>query len=521
MDRIEFKAAITVDEAGAIEGLAWPFGSPDRVGDEIMPGAFNGAKAPLPMFAFHDQAATVGVWDSIAESDKGLVVKGRLLVNEVVRAAEMRALIRAKAVTGLSIGFATKAATARAGGGRTIKSVDLMEVSLVAVPAHPGARITSAKGASAVDQNEQGAAPDLAAFETKLAALDATVKGFTIPDLKPIADRLDKIEAKANRPAGGEDKREPTAERKAFGTYLRLGNAAPVDELKTLTVSSDTQGGYLAPTEMATEMIRDITEFSPIRSLASVRSTGAPAVSYPKRTGITNALWKGETQAQGSSEPAFGQVEIPIREINTYVDISNQLLADSGGNAEAEVRLALAEDFGAKEGLAFVSGAGVLQPEGIMTNADVGYTFTGNASTLGSAPADKLIDLFYSLKAFYRSRGTWLMNGSTLAAIRKLKDSTTNIYLWQPSLVAGQPETILGRPVIEVPDMASVGSAAEPVLFGDIETAYRIVDRVGLSILVNPYLLATNGITRIHATRRVGAAVVQPAAIKKLRCATS
>ncbi|HWJ72923.1 MAG TPA: phage major capsid protein [Kaistia sp.] len=341
-------------------------------------------------------------------------------------------------------------------------------------------------------------------------------------DLKPLTERLDKIEAKANRPAGEEKKAaEPTVERKAFSTYLRLGNAAPADELKTLTVSSDTQGGYLAPVEMSTEMIRDITEYSPIRSIASVRSTGAPAVSYPKRTGITNALWKGETQAQGASEPSFGQVEIPVREINTYVDVSNQLLADSGGNAEAEVRLALAEDFGAKEGLAFVSGAGVLQPEGLMTNPDVGYVATGNASTLGTAPADKLIDLFYSLKAAYRNRGTWLMNGSTLAAVRKLKDSTTNIYLWQPSLVAGQPETILGRPVIEVPDMAGVGSAAEPIAFGDFESAYRIVDRVGLSILVNPYLLATNGITRIHATRRVGAAVIQPAAFKKLRCSTS
>jgi HK97 family phage major capsid protein len=112
------------------------------------------------------------------------------------------------------------------------------------------------------------------------------------------------------------------------------------------------------------------------------------------------------------------------------------------------------------------------------------------------------------------------MNGATLAAIRKLKDSTGQ-FLWQPSLIVGQPETILGRPVIEVPDMADVGSAAEPILFGDIATAYRIVDRVGLSILVNPYLLATNGITRIHATRRVGAAVVQPAAVKKIKCATS
>lgn len=368
----------------------------------------------------------------------------------------------------------------------------------------------------------KGDEPDPSEVVTK--ALDDLTK--SVDDrLKAIetktGERLDKIEAKVNRPATDDVKPEATVERKAFDEYLRHGKEAGPDTLKTLTVSSDPQGGYLAPAEMSTEMIRDLMQYSPIRGLADVRTTGAPSVIYPKRTGVTNGLWKGETQAQGASEPTFGQTEIPMREINTYVDISNQLLADSAGQAEAEVRLALAEDFGKKEGVAFVKGVGALDPEGILSAAGVGYTATGNASTLGTTPADKLIDLFYSLAAAYRNRGTWLMNGTTLAAIRKLKDSTTNIYLWQPALAAGQPETILGRPVVEDPEMPDVGSAAEPIVFGDIATAYRVIDRIGLSILVNPYLLATNGITRIHATRRVGGRVVQPAAIKKIRCATS
>lgn len=342
-------------------------------------------------------------------------------------------------------------------------------------------------------------------------------------DADKFGKRLDAIEIRVNRPGAGTTKTaDETAEieRKAFGTYLRMGDRTPVDEIKTLTVSGDPQGGYLAPNEISTEFIRNLVEFSPIRALATVRSTSAPAVSYPKRTGITNAAWRGETQAATGSEPTFGQVDVPVRELATYVDISNQLLQDSVA-AEAEVRLALAQDFGQKEGLAFVKGDGVLQPIGLMTDADVAYTATGNASTLGSAPADLLISHYYSLPAAYRSRGTWLMNGSTLAAIRKLKDGTTGVYLWQPAFAQGQPETILGRPVVEVPDMDDVGSAAQPILFGDIATAYRVVDRVALSVLVNPYSLATTGLTRIHATRRVGAAVVQPAAISKIKCATS
>lgn len=356
------------------------------------------------------------------------------------------------------------------------------------------------------------------------SALDALAKDVNTK-MAPVADlttRLVAIETSLARPniiVKKDD--EPTVETKAFGSYLRLGNSAPVEELKTLVVSSDPQGGYLAPTEMSGEFIRDLVEYSPIRGLATVRSTGSPAVSYPKRNGRTNAKWKGEAQAQEGSEPTFGQLEIPTREINTYVDISNQLLADSAGVAESEVRMALTEDFGLKEGTSFLKGSGPLEPEGLLTASGVTTVATGNASTLGTNPADLLIDVMYSLPAGYRGRGSWLMNGKTLAAVRKLKDGTTGVYLWQPAYAAGQPETILGRPVVECPDMDDIGAGTTPIVFGDIATAFRIIDRIGLSILVNPYLLATNGVTRIHATRRVGSGVVQPAALRKVKCATS
>ncbi|MBB4064739.1 phage major capsid protein [Gellertiella hungarica] len=350
--------------------------------------------------------------------------------------------------------------------------------------------------------------------------VDERLKAVEGKSIDPKLDeRIKALETKANRPSAGDgktDKEADEAERKSFGTYLRYGNAAPADELKTLTVSSDTQGGYLAPKEMATEFVRDLTLISPVRAIASVRTTSSPSIAYPKRTGITNAKWKGEGQAQEGSEPSFGQVEIPIREVNTFVDISNQLLADSAGEAEAEVRMALAEDFGAKEGAAFVKGDGVLQPEGFMTTSGIGSVANGHATNLS---ADALIGMMYALPAQYRSAGTWAMNGTTLGVIRKLKDGQSN-YLWQPSYQAGQPETILGRPVVEMPDMPDVASDAFPIIFGDF-SGYRIVDRLSLSILVNPYLLATNGLTRIHATRRVGGGVIQPAKFKRLKMATS
>lgn len=367
------------------------------------------------------------------------------------------------------------------------------------------------------DEDNQSAIVTKALDDLKQTVDDRLKDVVTKGDLAGLEGRVKAVETKSNRPGDGSEKKdEPTAERKAFGTYLRYGNQAPADELKALTVSNDTQGGYLAPPEMSTEFIRDLVEFSPVRSVASVRSTGAPSVIYPKRTSGTNAKWKGETQSQEESTVTFGQAEIPVREINTFVDVSNQLLADSAGQAEAEVRLALAEDFGKKEATAFVNGAGVLQPEGFMQNADIPFTASGHATNLS---ADALITLLYALPATYRNAGRWAMNGTTLATLRKLKDGQGN-YLWQPAYVAGQPETILGRPVVEMIDLPDVAADAFPIIYGDF-SAYRIVDRVGLSILVNPYLLATNGMTRIHATRRVGGAVLQAARFRKLKMATS
>jgi HK97 family phage prohead protease len=147
-DRIEIKATLNVADDGTITGLAWPFGSPDRMGDEIQPGAFKSAKPPLPMLAYHDPAAPVGAWSSITETAKGLEVSGRLLVDDIPAAAQMRALVKAGAVSGLSIGFVTRKAEAKKGGGRILKAVDVVEVSLVTVPMHPGAKVTSIKSAA-------------------------------------------------------------------------------------------------------------------------------------------------------------------------------------------------------------------------------------------------------------------------------------------------------------------------------------------------------------------------------------
>lgn len=516
-DRIEIKAALAVTDEGEITGIAWPFGSPDRVGDVIEKGALT-APGTLPMLFAHDQGQVIGLWDRIAETDEGLTVKGRLLVDDVERAREVRAMIRSKAVSGLSIGFVAKGAKRHA-KGRTITAAELHEISVVAVPAHPGAQITSIKSDAPQPHNQE--TPKVENEETEIeltpeqkAATPANdtpqVPQIDTKTFNEIKARLDRLEAKGNRPriTGPANPVMGRDEVKAFTDYLSTG------EKKALTTASDTANHILAPEDVSGEFIRNLVEYSPIRAIADVRTTEAANIILPKRTGITNAAWVGETDARTGSEPTFDQSEIAIKEIATFVDMSLQLAEDSA-NVLSEVNLALAEDFGQKENVSFVSGNTAVEPAGFMANANIAETGTASNSAISS---DELIVLMYALPATYRNAGTWVMNGQTLAVLRTLKDGHGN-YLWQPSYQAGQPETILGRPVVEAVDMPNVSSGTEPIIFGDFKRGYRIYDRLSLAVLADPYTQRANGLMRYHARRRVGAGVVRPDAFRKLKMA--
>lgn len=507
---LEVKADLSVTETGEIEGIAWPFGSADRVGDIIEKGALKSPEA-LPMLFAHDQSQVIGVWDQIAESSEGLTIKGRLLVDDVERAREVRAMIRSGAVSGLSIGFVTKSSKRQA-KGRLITAAELHEVSIVAVPCHPGAQITSLKSEDQAQEEhsmekeeiENGPGVQTPANDTPQVPKVDT-KAFN-----EITARLDRLEAKGNRvqitgpanPVMGDE------EVKAFSDYLSTG------EKKSLTTASDTSDHILAPEDVQNEFIRNLVEHSPIRAIADVRTTQRSSIILPKRTGITNAVWVDETETRTASEPAFGQQKVGIKEIATYVDISLQLAEDSD-NVLSEVNLALAEDFAQKENLAYVKGSDASEPSGFMVDTDILST---DAASNADINPDELIALMYALPATYRNKGAWVMNAQTLAAVRTLKDGHDN-YLWQPSYQAGQPETILGRPVVEAVDMPNIGAGTEPIIFGDFKRGYRIYDRLSLAVMADPFTQRVNGLMRYHARRRTGADVVMPAAFRKLKMA--
>jgi HK97 family phage major capsid protein len=339
-------------------------------------------------------------------------------------------------------------------------------------------------------------------------------------EVRALTERLTGLETRLNRPAGGatEQRSETPAEQRAFTAFVRRGaEHLGADEVRALQVSTDEQGGFLAPEQFIAELQRNLVEISPIRAAARVSNASAGTVLIPKRTGRLTAQWVGEIEDRPGTEPAYGQARIEMHEIACYVDVSNWLLEDAAIDIASELAFDFAEEFGLKEGQAFLNGDGVKKPSGIMADPTVPQVAGGTASTL---TPDALIKLMYALPAFYRNRGAWLMNSATIANVRLMKN-TAGDYLWREGIADGQPATLLGRPVIDAPDMGDVAANASPIVYGDFATAYRIFDRVNLSVLRDPYTMAHKGLVRFHARRRVGAGVTQPEAIRKLKIATT
>ncbi len=347
-------------------------------------------------------------------------------------------------------------------------------------------------------------------------------------------EQMDRIETALNRTDRGgsddDDDLEAKAYNRLFFKYCRVGKEdldreemKSLTEVKALTVGDDTAAGYLAPPEFIGEIIKGETEFSPIRTIARVRQTSRRSTQIPRRTGQFAAVWTAEQGTRSETEGlTYGLEDMPTHEQSALVDVSEAMIEDSVFNIEQELQEEFTEQFGVAEGTAFVSGNAVGKPEGFMTNGDVSFTVSGSASTIADTDgqANGIIDLYHAVKTAYARNGTWVLNRTTLGAVRKLKDNQKN-YIWQPGLASLRPNTILDAPYVEATDMDNEGANTFPIAFGDFRRAYTIVDRIVMSVLRDVFTQATSGNIRFVARKRVGGQIVLPEAIRRLKCSAS
>jgi len=225
------------------------------------------------------------------------------------------------------------------------------------------------------------------------------------------------------------------------------------------------------------------------------------------------ASWVDEEGTIPESDDTFGQVSIGAHKLATMIKVSEELLNDAAFDLENYIAREFARRIGAKEEEAFLVGDGVGKPTGILHatgGAEIGVVTAGATITM-----DEILDLFYSLKSPYRRNAVFVMNDATAKAIRKLKDDNGQ-YIWQPSVQAGQPDTLLNCPVRTSAQMPTIASGAKVIAFGDF-SYYWIADRQGRTFKRLNELYAATGQVGFIATQRVDGKLILPEAVKVLQ----
>ena len=291
------------------------------------------------------------------------------------------------------------------------------------------------------------------------------------------------------RPAGREKGRASDEYKRNFWNAMRLqGN--PYEIRNALQEGTDSEGGYLVPDEYERTLVQALEEENVFPPPGQGHQTSSGDRKIPIVTSHGTAAWLDEEDALTESDEVFGQTPLSAYKLGTFLKVSDELLNDSVFDLPSYISTEFARRIGAKEEEAFFVGDGGGKPTGIF--AATGGAQTGvTAASSTAITADELIDLFYSLKSPYRRKAVWVMNDSTVKAIRKLKDNQGQ-YLWQPSLTAGTPDTILNRPVYTSSYVPAIAAGAKTIAFGDF-SYYWIADRQGRSFKRLNELFATTG----------------------------
>lgn len=379
--------------------------------------------------------------------------------------------------------------------------------------------------------------------DERLAALE---KGEARSELEEKTDRIndelgrlsaavDELAKKANRPGapGAEGDEALQAEHKsAWLKWVRKGDDAGLADIerKAMNVGTPADGGYAVPIQQDRDIMRLLTDLSPMRQVCRVMTVGTEDYRKLVNLGGTASGWVGETDARpATAGPTLAQLKPSFGELYANPEVTQKALDDIFFNVEGELSQDISESFAVLEGKAFLSGTGTNQPVGLLTaktsaEADSARAFgtvqhiaTGVADNFPAKdPADILIDLIYSMKAGYRTGAQFMVNSMTLATMRKWKDGDGN-YIWQPAMQNGQPGSIFGYGYVTNEDMPSAGAGAIPVVFANFQQAYVIFDRVGIRSLRDPY--TNKPFVGFYTTKRVGSMIANTQAVKFLKCA--
>lgn len=307
--------------------------------------------------------------------------------------------------------------------------------------------------------------------------------------------------------------------------FLRRGSEV---EMKSFSGITQGDGGYALPREIDAAINATLKSVSPIRAIANVVKVGS--AGYRKlvtQNGVASG-WAAENGGRPeTATPAFNEVVPSFGELYANPFATQAMLDDAQFDVEAWLAGEIAAEFAKAEGTAFVSGNGTNRPRGFLagpapvTTPDgsrpfgtLQYVPSGAAGAFGATPQDKLVDFVHTLRAPYRQGAVWVMNAATLASVRKFKTSD-GAFLWQAGLASGQPDTLLGYPVVEAEDMPDIAANSLSIAFGNFKAGYLVAERGETTILRDPY--TNKPYVSFYATKRLGGTIANSEAIKVLK----
>lgn len=293
-------------------------------------------------------------------------------------------------------------------------------------------------------------------------------------------------------------------------------------EFRDLTVGTTTAGGHTVPTLLAQQLYDFLEVYSGMRrtNATIITTSHGDPMNFPKVTAHGTAAIVGEGTALAEADPAFGQTAIPVYKYGQLLQISSELIEDSAVDITGFIAKDMARALARVTDAAYVSGSGTNQPTGVNTVAGTAVTGLGtNATTIA---AEDLIDTVYAVNEEYRLNGAqWLMRDATIGKVRKIREASNGAFIWQPSLVPGAPDMLLGYPIVSDPNMPAQGASANSILFGDFSPFY-IRDARQIEMAQSGDYAFANDLMTYRATMRTGSNLVDlTGAVLKYRGGTA
>lgn len=375
---------------------------------------------------------------------------------------------------------------------------------------------------------------DNAASEKReLTAEEEVSYGRMTADIESLRSRADKlVEDEASAKAADESLRsllgKPATRDQGEGLNDELRSfikgekrsimlAPTPEEARALSKGTPTAGGNTVPVSFYGSLWEHLVESATLMNGGATifTTTSGENIEIPITTSHGAAAAVAEAAAIAGTDPAFSKRTLGAYKYGQLVKVSRELVEDAGFDLEGYLARTVGRNIGNAFGAKLISGAGTTEPTGITVSSTLGKT--GAASVVGVPSMDDLIDLFYSVTSPYRDQASakWLMKDSTAAVVRKFREgSGTGAYLWQPSVIEGQPDRLLNKPVLTDPNVAGTGLAAKSVLFGDLSAyAVRVVNGIKFE-RSDEFAFDTDQITFRATIRGDGLLVDQTGAVK-------